>query len=389
MKDIKIEIIERNTSKEDYGQVLGIEVKYRRIQLSMTLATTASKICSISYLSKIENNAIDASPLYLREICQQVDLDDNQIDLLMNLRKIIEECIAAYLNKDAAFLNDSFCNGKGFENFRYKIIEFIYYLYNEDIYNANLTYKNLIRVSSTMSDFDFYVFSLFSGILCYYNQFYTDFFETLKLLTNLKINTEFDILKDKFIFLSLSFINSCDTSFAYKIIKERLLNNGKYTMLEEINYIYSLYLLNNNSFYEYYEIVKQITNPKYKESVRLYCDFANNNMNLSSYNQENLTTFTKLLLLTRTNKALAKNEIESIEPIYEYDMNLILLKYLLLENDNDKLRFITDIALPNTQRNNTKFNSNFFLYELANVASRSFKYKLFTTYFLKINNQNN
>ena len=112
-------------------------------------------------------------------------------------------------------------------------------------------------------------------------------------------------------------------------------------------------------------------------------------MNLSSYNQENLTTFTKLLLLTRTNKALAKNEIESIEPIYEYDMNLILLKYLLLENDNDKLRFITDIALPNTQRNNTKFNSNFFLYELANVASRSFKYKLFTTYFLKINNQNN
>lgn len=389
MKDIKKEIIERNSSKEDYGQVLGIEVRFRRIKLSQTLAMTASKICSISYLSKIENNTIEASPLYLREICQQVDLDNDQIDLLMNLREIIENCIAAYLNNVESVLLESYTSGKGFENFRYKIIEFIYYLYNEDIYNANLVYKNLMRVSSTMSDFDLYVFSLFSAILCYYNQFYTDCFETLKLLTNLKISVEFDILRDKYAFLSLYSINSCDTSYAYKSLKEKLLNNGKYGMLEEINYLYSLFLINNKSIYEYSEILKQVTNPKYKESLRLYSDFMDENMNLSSYDENNLTTFTKYLLHIRTNKDLAKEEIENINQNYDYDMNEMLLKYLLIENDNDKLKFMTDIALPNALRNNEKFNCNYFLHELASIAAHNFKYKLFSTYYLKIMNQNN
>ncbi len=387
MKDIKDEIIERNKPKEDYGQVVGIEVRYRRTLLSQTLAATAAKICSISYLSKIENNSIEASPLYLREICAKVELDENQINLLMNLKKIIESSIISYLNNDEKTLSNNFKSGKGLENFRYKIIEFIYYLYKKDINNANSIYEVLIRVSSTMSDFDLYVFSLFSGILFYYNQFYLECFETLKLLTNLKVSNEFNILRDKYIFLALFSMNSCDTGYAYKVLRDILFENSKYLMLEEANYIYSIFLLNNNSFYEYDNISKKITDIKYKESLRLYFDFLKKDMSLSSYDKDNLTSFARLILLTKTDKSKAEDEVDKPEIAFEYDMNKMLIKYLLIDNEADKYKFITDVALPNAQRNNDMHNTNYFMDELASISMHNFKYKVFTTFYYKISNK--
>ena len=146
-------------------------------------------------------------------------------------------------------------------------------------------------------------------------------------------------------------------------------------------------LINNNSFYEYDNISKKITDIKYKESLRLYFDFLKKDMSLSSYDKDNLTSFARLILLTKTDKSKAEDEVDKPEIAFEYDMNKMLIKYLLIDNEADKYKFITDVALPNAQRNNDMHNTNYFMDELASISMHNFKYKVFTTFYYKISNK--
>ena len=83
------EIIKRKNSKNDVNAVVGVEIKNRRIALQRTLLSVSYKICSISYLCKLENNRILGNTLYVREICDRVDLTKDKIDVLLNLKKIL------------------------------------------------------------------------------------------------------------------------------------------------------------------------------------------------------------------------------------------------------------------------------------------------------------
>ena len=70
------EIRKRQNKEEDTYAVIGVELRNRRIALSRTLNGVAFKTCSVSYLSKIENNKIHPNKAYVREICNKLDLSN-------------------------------------------------------------------------------------------------------------------------------------------------------------------------------------------------------------------------------------------------------------------------------------------------------------------------
>ena len=89
--------------KKDKYEIVGVEIRNRRIKLMLTLDSLADGICSLSYLCKIETNKIDPNETILRELCHRLELSNEQVDKLLNLRDVLKECIEAFLNQKGIF----------------------------------------------------------------------------------------------------------------------------------------------------------------------------------------------------------------------------------------------------------------------------------------------
>ena len=67
---------QRKHLMESNYQSFGAAIKRKRLERNMTLEESAENICSISYLSKIENSLIEPSPKYFYLLKERFDLND-------------------------------------------------------------------------------------------------------------------------------------------------------------------------------------------------------------------------------------------------------------------------------------------------------------------------
>ena len=88
----------KNVSKETM-QVIGAELKRRRLYKSTTLVNLSS-ICSISYISKIENGKIMPKYNVLRELCEEQGITNEELNTLLEVDLLIDRCIEALFTND-------------------------------------------------------------------------------------------------------------------------------------------------------------------------------------------------------------------------------------------------------------------------------------------------
>ena len=93
---IILELLKRQKCKVEAYNEIGLEIKHRRERRGLTLEQVAGEICSVSYLSKIENSLIVANHFYLHELCKRVNLTDEEIDKLFSIEKYVEEALDAF-----------------------------------------------------------------------------------------------------------------------------------------------------------------------------------------------------------------------------------------------------------------------------------------------------
>ena len=101
-------------------EIIGIEIRRKRLELSYTLQGLCFDICSPSYLCKIERNQIQANNYILQEICERVSISSEQQQLLFHSYEVLLESVEAFVKDDIDVLNSFVIKGKGFENYRYK-----------------------------------------------------------------------------------------------------------------------------------------------------------------------------------------------------------------------------------------------------------------------------
>ena len=73
--DKYVNLIKDTKDEKDYSIYTQI-IKNERIKRNQTLESMAKGICSISYLSKMENNAIKPSEEYVKALLERVDVAD-------------------------------------------------------------------------------------------------------------------------------------------------------------------------------------------------------------------------------------------------------------------------------------------------------------------------
>ncbi|MBQ9124883.1 MAG: hypothetical protein IJY14_04240 [Acholeplasmatales bacterium] len=387
IKNLKKELNQRKNKKEIVYDVVGVELKVRRLSLCKTLSAIAEKICSSSYLCKIEKNQITPNRYYLKEICNRLDMTQDKIDTLLNLKMTLAKVIRAYLTGNYSFIKKSYDEGNGLKNYRYKIIELIYYISIKDFYNANKIFMELMLLISNMTDFDLAVFGLFSGILSFYNQDFIDSIKTLRAVNNSFGIIDFDILKIKYTFYSFKCLNSPECISEYNKLKLYLLNNGYYELLEEANYVMALYLLKNKYFYNYSDIFKSIKSDKYRYTLIYLSRY----MLAPKLDRSKLVTkandFCSYLELLHTDRLKGCEVIERMNTsLFDIDFNLLILQYLA-QNDDKRIEFIEKIALPILERTSDQFMIDLFLDELNRISTSKAKYKIFSQSYRLLKNK--
>jgi len=91
--------VELEHYKQDFSDV-GSFIKRKRKELNVTQDEISSGICSISYLSKIENNQIVPSEFYVKEIMEKLDIDQAIYTKSLRDKEYVGELINAFFYMD-------------------------------------------------------------------------------------------------------------------------------------------------------------------------------------------------------------------------------------------------------------------------------------------------
>ncbi len=248
---------------EDTYFIVGAEIRSRRYRLEMTLEALADGVCSLSYLCKIENSKIQPNREFLKELCERLELSSEQVDTLLSLRDALIKCVNGFLNNKGNSIDYYFEKGKDFDNYRYSIIKFIYYIFHHDMIGANKEYLDLIQIAQTMREFDFIIFSLFSAILHYYNFRFNEAIQILEDLDKFDLDSNLETLRSIYLFKASFGANKQDTIVHYSNTKVMLIDRGSYELLDEMRYILCIYYVKNDNYYLLSKEIDSIRNDKY------------------------------------------------------------------------------------------------------------------------------
>jgi HTH-type transcriptional regulator, quorum sensing regulator NprR len=96
---IKRQLVIRGIQKLYGPRAFGTAIRYRRKELNMTLEECARGICSLSYLSKVENNKIKVSEKYIDALIKRVKLDVNPDEGLLRFDADFDHVWTQLMNK--------------------------------------------------------------------------------------------------------------------------------------------------------------------------------------------------------------------------------------------------------------------------------------------------
>ncbi|MED2971722.1 helix-turn-helix transcriptional regulator [Fictibacillus sp. B-59209] len=147
----------------------GKKIYFYRIKKGLTQKAACEGICSVSYLSKIENNSITASPEILQLLCERLDIETSYVseEFIEQLKKEIFDWYQdiKYRNSEDAHrkfkefqTQISQLNDLGLVNL-FKIFSVRYYIYIDEYDKAKELLKQLSKVKKMYTtEMEFYIF---------------------------------------------------------------------------------------------------------------------------------------------------------------------------------------------------------------------------------------
>jgi len=110
-KKIKKKIIDKyNRKTVNYSHYLGEVLKRKRTELSMTQEAVSHGICSVSYLSKIENNKMSPNSLFVREISDRMGIDLEAYAQTFEDTNVLKDALQAFYYQDVLKLEQLYEN---------------------------------------------------------------------------------------------------------------------------------------------------------------------------------------------------------------------------------------------------------------------------------------
>ena len=365
----------KNVSKETI-QIIGAELKRRRIYMSKTLVNL-SGVCSISYISKIENGKIIPKYSVLRELCEEQGITEEELQTLLEVDDLINACIEALFWNNKVKIANIYNKINALDNYKVNMIKIIYEIVYQHWNNVELLLNSIKAIESNLSEKDFYLYSI---LKMYYlnalNQ-YPEVYDINKKLNNCKENYLLALAaKQKFIAVAMYGLENPES--AYKNYYEKYISLFNYNN-EEMYELYISSLIDGD-----YELPMHLKN-ELKIDLRLkYClkrkDFEGLEELLKSYNP---TQYEKLLIAT------TKDDFTYGEQLFnKLKLNRLTAKEAIISNycnyinrglDDELANYIIQVAAPYALKTNDGVMFKMLLEKLSMLAFNVGKYKAVAT----------
>lgn len=160
MKDVvkKLKIKEHSDRLEKL-EVLAQLLKKQRKKFKLTLTKASEGICSVSYLSKIENNMLEnVEDKYMLKLCERMKINYNDLRKLDDSYSL-EEVAFNYLRGNYQSINELYYSRCDlFNNVKSDIINGYYYLINEKYEEIQEVIGTIHQVSSTLTATEYFMY---------------------------------------------------------------------------------------------------------------------------------------------------------------------------------------------------------------------------------------
>ncbi|ERJ13515.1 helix-turn-helix domain-containing protein [Haloplasma contractile] len=164
---------------------IGYLIKKERLKRDLRLTDVAKGICSLSYLSKIENNAIEPNDYIVEEICKRLGITpivdnqkgDSKTNLLTLLVNDIERKTDDNIKHHINVLKTSFKND---DDHLTRLIHLTYSIYMSDLSKSKSLCQDLFKIHNHFSNYELCIFYEQLGS---YHLLRKDYEDALRFLT--------------------------------------------------------------------------------------------------------------------------------------------------------------------------------------------------------------
>lgn len=381
--NLKIEIKKRFKEDIHTYEAIGAEIKRHRLAMSKTLSSIADKNCSISYLCKIERNQVVPSPKYLAEICEKVNITEENIKYLLSSKDLLVEAVKLFFFRDVNGKNKYEESLAGLENYRTEIIRLIFNLTERNLDEALRSISKVWNLMSSLSDLDLMIFAGFYGVYKYLTKEYLEASEYLKLALEFRVEVNyFRPIMLRYLFLISFKIGSKSIYKYYKCLEEEKLKYGENLNLDDVYYHLALYYINSRDENGYNETRLKIASKSlnynldilYKLSVKA---------EVGEVNLFELDDYTKIIYLLKTSN---DNLIEIIDNTNLDSDYKVHFKYLYYKKHDleEAYNFLLNIAFPYAIVKDIYSKARYYLNEMVNSIFRPNKYKKFFEMYVEL-----
>ncbi|HBY65052.1 MAG TPA: hypothetical protein DEG42_01445 [Acholeplasmataceae bacterium] len=212
---IKKQVRNRKEQKIYESKPIGSAIKFKRKEMNMTLEEGAEGICSVSYLSKLENNLIEAGVRFVPSLIERFNLEDvfDQDDEMYQLHiRTIKDCLFDGTKPEEDM--PSFYGKR--KDYQALLVKMGYYILLDQYDEASKSIHDLRVYIPNLTQDEFGLFTLLAGMMLYDDHKYSDGYELLLLAP------KFEDLEYKVVLMLLKFRLFC----AFKMHKiSEVLNN--------------------------------------------------------------------------------------------------------------------------------------------------------------------
>ena len=386
-KSINFEIEKRIVDENTAYAVVGPELRLRRLSLNKTLKYVSYKICSVSYVCRVENNYIRPNAMYLREMSKRLDMDEKNVTMLLSLRDSLDIGIKSILFNDFKKIKEIIDNSDKFLNYRYKLLIFLYETNANHIEIAKDYYEELNKISRSMTDYDFKIFVIVTAIYFFKSGSLKDSYNILQGLEKMDRSNNMTGVINLYMFYDCAGLGRPEAIYYYNLTKEFLYSIGSYELLDYVNYQLAIFYIKNKSYEFALKLTNMIKDQKYKNSINLLVNYMKDK-SIKAYNPKNLVSIAKCIYTYKYNDKAFDEAYEMMnKTTYQLDFSSLIFEYEFKNNSMDKYDFILENISKNYLIKEDFFLKRYFLGKMASISKDSFKYKTFTDMYEELNRE--
>lgn len=255
---IRFKVAAKKRGQKKENVPIGSAIKFKRNALKMTLEEASKDICSISYLSKLENNVIVPSDKYVIQLKQRFCIHEESTPFDVEIyEQRLHKLITSML--DNRSLSSSFLLDIGERtDYQTLLLRLGYHVLNQETKESHDAYHKIIPVISSMPDQEFSILiCLISKILCEETR-YHESNETLSMIPDDMHHLELMLCRDKSVLINAMHMdNHALFHLIYPRYQQILIQLGHYKQMNELKYASVSYFANAMSITAFQTLLQQ------------------------------------------------------------------------------------------------------------------------------------